>query len=398
MILCGGGLFTWLGTRSGGGGMPATQTPTLPDDPKPMQKQAGFERHIKTEGKATAVQISPDGRYVAAAVEPVGRPKRLMGYRLLDESQTVTTLDEELIFAFDFSPDGQRLVAEVRDKSISRSDIRELSAENGTWMYLLKKPGESPAWLGYTPDGRYVLGVAEKLYRWPVDSPAANPTTVNDKEGNPLAVTYKTRVVFDPSKRYAAVVRGSVGKTVLYRLPDLTFHTELGEGGDEHCVFTTKGDRVVTWNGSRAVVWNTQTGTSEVEHITTCGEPVQLLLTADDRRLVTVGKIDTQVWELLDKGQPGLTIGTPRVTPGRPSGLTEIARAALNPSGRALATVSPSGKIRVRDMTSVNRPGNELTGHRGRIQDIRFTPDGKKLVAAGDEGIFVWSTSDPDRW
>ena len=36
-----------------------------------------------------------------------------------------------------------------------------------------------------------------------------------------------------------------------------------------------------------------------------------------------------------------------------------------------------------------------MTGHTGAIHDIQFTPDGNRLVAAGTDGIFVWSVVNP---
>ncbi|MEF3116676.1 hypothetical protein [Streptomyces chrestomyceticus] len=61
---------------------------------------------------------------------------------------------------------------------------------------------------------------------------------------------------------------------------------------------------------------------------------------------------------------------------------------AFRPDGRALATGSEDGTVRVWD-PATGRPLGTLTGHRGKVASLAFRPDGHTLLIATDEGT-VW--------
>jgi WD40 repeat protein len=162
----------------------------------------------------------------------------------------------------------------------------------------------------------------------------------------------------------------------------------------EVCTFSPDGSRLVAWANDELAVLEVQArpksaplATRLATHKATYTPGAQVLLAADNRRLLTVTSRDDRLAEL---NQPNLA--------GKVEGhQAKIVRAAFNPSGSVLATLDEQNVLRIRSMQFVNRPGDELTGHSLALRDIQFTPDGEKLLARGDAGIFVWRVPNPPR-
>ncbi|WP_158633719.1 WD40 repeat domain-containing protein [Tautonia sociabilis] len=79
-----------------------------------------------------------------------------------------------------------------------------------------------------------------------------------------------------------------------------------------------------------------------------------------------------------------------RLRMGRSAAGMEIARMAVDPSGRSVAVADAGGSIRLLDPDSL-RPIRELLGHQCRVMDMAFSADGSRLLSVDSKGIIrVW--------
>jgi WD40 repeat protein/serine/threonine protein kinase len=68
---------------------------------------------------------------------------------------------------------------------------------------------------------------------------------------------------------------------------------------------------------------------------------------------------------------------------------------ALSPNGAFLAAGQRDGSILVVDTATRMPVGAPLTGHEGGVEDLKFSPDGSRLVSSGDDGtIRLWPVED----
>jgi WD40 repeat protein len=70
--------------------------------------------------------------------------------------------------------------------------------------------------------------------------------------------------------------------------------------------------------------------------------------------------------------------------------------AALSPDGRTLAVGRPTGMVDVYEVATLSRR-RRLAGHGGPVRAVVFTPDGTRLVSAGDDhAALVWGVRPAD--
>ncbi len=91
-----------------------------------------------------------------------------------------------------------------------------------------------------------------------------------------------------------------------------------------------------------------------------------------DHRTVSRGPVATPASRL--------SAGHPLI--GHTDSVTAI---AFSPDGKTLATASEDGTVRMWDVFTRAPTGNTLVGHSGTVQALAFSPDGKTLATGGDD-------------
>ena len=189
-----------------------------------------------------SVAFSPDGKCVLVYIKKV--------YILGVESGKVETLKEhtDYVSSAAYSPDGKYVVSVANDK------VYIWDVETGTTIKTLNENRESVTSVAYSTDGKYVVsGSNDRTVRiWDVESGTAIKTLNGHTE-------YVSAVAYSPDGKY--VVSGSGHGTV--RIWDIASGEEIQkhEGGSRvnSVAYSPDGKYVVSGSG-KIHIWNTKTG------------------------------------------------------------------------------------------------------------------------------------------
>ncbi|MFF2543155.1 hypothetical protein ACFVUY_11400 [Kitasatospora sp. NPDC058063] len=290
-------------------------------------------------------------------------------------------------------PDGRTLATQ------DGADVQlwDLAGTAGTAAPVSRFQVRGPI-LALSPERGFLVtgGENNQLEFWNIQDPRHpnNLLTAQPLSGRTSTIR---SAAFDGSGQLLAVAHGN-GAVSLWNLsnpyyPSLV--TELPTVSSypaDRVFFTPDGHTLAARDDSGAVVlW------SVPPTLLPGGGPVAF--SADGRRLATSNGISNSLlWDLADPRRP-TRLGSPRT--GAPQPASAL---AFSPDGRTLALGSPAaggtgGAIWLTDVTDPGRPvplGRPLGGPATSVSALAYGPDGRFLVALGDEGrLFLWDVADP---
>lgn len=351
--------------------------------------------------------FSPDGEAVAAVTSDALDIWRAKDGRRIDRSALPVAPSPRTPAALAFSPDAMRLVV-IRNDSIAqqwlRYPLREISAPmrhgtkvlsaryspDGTHILTLADDGRSRVWdarnghatelvvshggeirsMAQSPDGRWLATAA-------ADGTIQVWSVADGRSGGPRLVAKPGRVpvvLFSPDSSHLLGVDGTgsarlwdraSGRTVSGPFaPDTTIATYSTDGS-----LIATGDRsgvVRLWDaGNRRLVGEPIRHDAGVNQLA-FGPGNTSLLVASHKRIALWDIPSSVRRSVIEHDEP-------------------VGNIALSPGGDRLATFDDA-TLQLWSVTDLQRIGDAITVE-GRLRSVRFSPDGKRLLATTDAGV-----------
>ncbi len=314
----------------------------------------------------TSIAYSPDGRYLATG--SMDSSARLWDVTTGLEVRLITA-HRAVLFALAFSPDGRYLLTGSRDGSARLWDL-QAPAESDV---LTGTPGFSYG-IVYSPDLRYLATAsAGDIYLWD------NTTGQHLRTFSVPGLVAVRGITFSPDGRY--LLAADMGDQTV-RLFDVqtgeTVHVWEGSGLNGPAIFTPDGREALVSTPTGMFFYDVETG-DQVRHFDTEQGNQYLTYSPDHRYLVTSGpQFSAQNAYLWD----AQTSEKLRTFTGYQKDITSL---AFSPDGRYVVAGGDDTTVVFWDVQT-GEVVQTLTGHTLRMYSLTFSIDGNTLLTGSMDG------------